>query len=112
MGGKKGKERRRDIKGKEVRIHLGYIFDTFTVIFTILRQPSGNHLATKRQPKTLGLISRDRIGPLATVANSPGNGMIFYQFRDLQNCKKESPEVTPGFSIFSFFPLTFSVRLV
>lgn len=71
MGGKKGKERRRDIKGKEVRIHLGYILDTFTVIFTILRQPSGNHLATKRQPRTLGLISRTRIGPLATVAKSP-----------------------------------------
>lgn len=53
MGGKKGKERKRDIKGKEVR------------------QPLGNQLATKRQPKDLALISRDRIGPLGTVAKSP-----------------------------------------
>ncbi len=53
MGGKKGKERKRDIKGKEVR------------------QPLGNHPATNWQPRTLGLISRDRIGPLATVAKSP-----------------------------------------
>lgn len=51
MGGKKGKERKRDIKGKEVCIHLGYILYTFTIIFyypaATIRQPLGNQTATK-----------------------------------------------------------------
>jgi hypothetical protein len=49
VGGKKGKERKRDIKGKEVR------------------QPLGNHLATKRQPADPCLAYRNPIGRLDRV---------------------------------------------
>ena len=52
-------------------IHLVYIYCYFYYPVATIRQPLGNHLATKRQPKTLGLISRDRIGPLAPVAKLP-----------------------------------------
>lgn len=103
MGGKKGKERKRDIKGKEVHIHLGYILYTFTVIFTILCQPSGNHLATKRQPITLGLISRDRIGPLATVAKFPWKWYDFLPIPGPTKLQKESPGVTTGYILLFTF---------
>lgn len=72
MGGKEGRreEKRHQGEGGAYTswIHFGIHLLLF---FTILRQPSGNHLATKRQPKTLGLISRDRIGPISTVAKFP-----------------------------------------
>lgn len=55
MGGKKGKERKRDIKGKEVW------------------QPLGNHLATKRQPADPRLAYRNPIDRLDRVCKrAPG----------------------------------------
>lgn len=60
IGGYGGKEGRREEKRHQGEGGVKTIW-----------QPSGNHLATKRQPKALGLISRDRIGPLATVAKFP-----------------------------------------
>nr|DAF82301.1 MAG TPA: hypothetical protein [Caudoviricetes sp.] len=50
MGGKKGKERKRDIKGKEVRIHLGYILYTSCIHLLLFLLSCGNHPATTWQP--------------------------------------------------------------
>lgn len=46
--------------------------------------------------RSLPGVYRPPIGPLATVAKFPWDGMIFYQFRGLQSCKKRKPRSNPG----------------
>lgn len=66
--------------------------DIFCIHFVYIYYYFYYPLATTWQPRTLGLISRDRIGPIAPVANFPGE---WYNFSinsgTCKAAKKESP---------------------
>lgn len=88
-GGKEGKREEKRYQGK------GGVATTW--------QPLGNQAATIRQPKVLILISRDRIGPLATVAKFPWKWYDFLPIPGPTKLQKESPGVTTGYILLFTF---------